>query len=369
MKIRAIEAVPFVLPYAKPFHMASGEVTEAAHVLIRVRTDEGLDGVAEAVSRPMIYGESQESIVAAVRRWFEPALLGTDPFDVERLQGVLGAVAANETVKGALDMALHDIRGKAAGLPTWHLLGAAARSLRVTRMLGMGSPQAVVDEAAEAAERHGITSFKVKIDNDVETGVRLLGALRERLGADAVLYVDANQSLTLDNALEILPRIEPFGISLLEEPVPADDVVARARIAAATRVPILADESARSVEEAGRQITSGSARAISIKTARTGYTRSTRIIGLAQGLHARTVIGSQGDSALGAITSATFGAAFAATSAEPAELDYFLGLRDQIVANVPVISGGRIGIDETVTGNGVRLDEDKLAHYRTDHDS
>lgn len=367
MKIISIEAIPFVLPYRKTFHMATGDVTEAAHVLLRVHTDEGLTGVAEAVSRPMIYGESQQSIAAAVRHWFEPALLGADPCNVEQAQWVLATVAANETAKGALDIALHDIRGKADGRATWQLLGGAHRSLRVTRMLSMDTTEAVVAEAVEAHESLGVTSFKVKIDNDVAAGVALLGTLRERLGPTAMLYADANQSLTLTNALRFLRETEPMDIAFLEEPVSGEDVVARARIAAASPVPVMADESARTVTQAGRQLTAGSARAVSVKTARTGYTESARILGLAQGLHCHTVIGSQGDSALGAITSATFGAAFSATSREPAELDYFLGLGDQIVANVPTVEGGLLHIDDAIAGNGVRLDEDKLAHYRIDH--
>lgn len=366
MKIVALRPVPFVLPYRKPFHMASGEVAEAAHVLVQVDTDEGVTGVAEAVSRPMIYGESQESILAAVHRWFEPALLGQDPLRTEPVQHVLATVAGNETAKGALDLALHDIRGKAAGASTWQLLGGAERSLRVTRMLSMGEQTAVVEEAVAAAEGLGVSSFKVKIDNDVAASVRLLDALREQLGPEVVLYVDANQSLSLSNALTFLRETAPLGIAFVEEPVSSYDLTGRARVATGSPVPVMVDESARTAREAGRQLTAGSARAVSIKTARTGYTESARILGLAQGLHAHVVIGSQGDSALGAITSATFGAAFSATSREPAELDYFLGLRDQVVANPPVITGGLLHVDDAVAGNGAVLDRDKVEHYRTD---
>jgi L-Ala-D/L-Glu epimerase len=366
VKIISIEAIPFALPYRKPFRMASGEVAEAAHVLIRVRTDEGLSGVSEAVSRPMIYGESQESIVAAVRQWFEPALVGADPFNVEHAHRVLASVAANETAKGAVDIALHDIKGRAVGRPTWQLLGGAQPALKVTRMLGMDIADAVVAEAVEANQSFGVTSFKVKIGNDVGAGVQVLSALRDRLGPAVTLYADANQSLTVSNALRFLRETEAIGLTLLEEPVSCEDVAGRARVAAASSVPVMADESARTVTEAGRQLTSGSARAVSVKTARTGYTQSARILGLAEGLHCRTVIGSQGDSALGAITSATFGAAFTATSREPAELDYFLGLRDQIVTNVPTISNGLLYIDGTLPGNGVQIDDDKLAYFRTD---
>lgn len=366
MKIRAVTAIPFVLPYLHPFHMASGTVTEAAHVLIRIETDDGLVGVAEAMSRSMIYGESQASIVEAVRAWFAPALVGLDPFATESAQRVLRAVVANETAKGAIDIALHDLRGKAVGQPTWRLLGAAAPSLRVTRMLGMGEPAEVVASAVEANQTYGIDSFKVKIDADLRAALVLLEALRGQFGPDALLYADANQSLSAEAAVAGLGRLAELGVELLEEPVPATDFVGRARIAAVGGIAIMADESARTVEKAALQLTAGSARALSIKPAGSGFTEAARIVGLARGLHSRTLIGSQGDSAIGTITSTTFGAAFESTAGEPAELDYFLGLKDQIVTTAPVISGGRISVDPSIPGNGVVIDDDKLAHYRAD---
>lgn len=366
MKIRTVQAIPFVLPYRRPFHMASGVVSEAAHVLIRIETDDGSIGSAEAVSRSMIYGESQASIVEAVKAWFSPGLIGLDPFETESAQAVLRAVVGNETAKGAIDIALHDLRGKLAGMPTWRLLGAAAPSLRITRMLGMGTPSEVVAEALEAKHDYGIGSFKVKVDADMEAALTLLSSLRRELGDGALLYLDANQSLMAEAVIAARSQLTDLAIEFLEEPIPATDVVGRARIAAAVPIPLMSDESARTVETAAVQLTTGSARALSIKTARTGFTESARILGLARGLHCRTVIGSQGDSAIGALSSVSFGAAFESTANEPAELDYFLGLGDQLVAEMPTLENGRILIDPHAIGNGVVIDEDKLTHYRVD---
>lgn len=366
MRINSVSAIPFVLPYLKPFHMANGVVTAAEHVLIRVETDDGLTGVAEAVSRPMIYGESQSSIVAAVNSWLGPAIIGLDPFATETAQTLQRSVVANETAKGAIDIALHDIHGKALNVSTWRLLGAASTTLQVTHMLGMGDATEVITEATTAKAQFGVDSFKVKVDADLGAGIELVAALRRELGDSANLYIDANQSLNAEAVLRSLPRLEELGIDLLEEPIAETDLIGRARIAAISGAPIMCDESARTVESAAAQLTAGSARAISIKPARTGYTESARILGLARGLHARTVIGSQGDSALGTITSATFGAAFESTMREPAELDYFLGLADHIVTNVPKISDGLIHIEPAAVGNGVEIDEQKLARYRVD---
>lgn len=365
MRIRAVTAVPFVLPYVRPFHMATGTVSEAAHVLVTIETDDGVTGVAEAMSRPMIYGESLASIVEAVNSWFAPRLVGMDPFEAEAAQRILRSVVANETAKGAIDIALHDLRGKILGQPSWRLLGAAAPSLRVTRMLSTGETSAVVASAREAHDRYGIQAFKVKIDSGLRSSLELLEALRVELGPDALLYADANQSLRADDVIRAAGRLLDLGVTLLEEPVPAHDIVGRARIAA-LGLTLMCDETARTVEAAALQLTAGSGRALSIKPAGSGFTEAARILGLARGLHSRTLIGSQGDSAIGTISSLTFGAAFDSTAQEPAELDYFLGLGDQIVVNVPVIADGRLAVDPSIPGNGVILDEDKLAHYRVD---
>jgi len=366
MKITDIRTVPFVLPYEKPFEMATGVITEAAHVLIAVDTDDGVTGYAEAVSRPMIYGESQRSIVSAIEEWFRPALVGSDPLQIEAAQKALRAVAANETTKGALDIALHDIMAKSLGMPVWRLLGASSPSLRITRMLSMGSPEEVAAEAEDAASSLGVSSFKIKVDADVELGSRVVHAVRRAVGEEATIYVDANQSLAAETAIRFARMVEDARLTYFEEPVPATDFSGRSRLAGSTSVPILVDESSRTVEEAGLQFVHGSARAVSIKTARTGYTESRRILGLVRGLHGRAVIGSQGDSAIGAITSASLGAADSMTSGEPAELDYFLGLTDQIVTEPPSIRDGRMEINQTVPGTGVDIDADKLAFYRND---
>ncbi len=84
MKITAIEAIPFAIPYTKPLRFASGEVHTAQHVLVRVHSDDGVVGVAEAPARPFTYGETQESIVAAIQTLFAPRIVGMSVMDRER---------------------------------------------------------------------------------------------------------------------------------------------------------------------------------------------------------------------------------------------------------------------------------------------
>jgi L-alanine-DL-glutamate epimerase-like enolase superfamily enzyme len=105
MKITKVEAIPFSIPYRKPLRFASGEVTEAEHVLIRVHTDDGLVGTAEAPPRPYTYGETQASILAIVRTVFAPQVVGLSPLEREQIRARLDRTVGNPTAKAAIDMA------------------------------------------------------------------------------------------------------------------------------------------------------------------------------------------------------------------------------------------------------------------------
>ncbi len=366
MKIVSVTAIPFRIPYRSAFRMATASMPAADHVLVKVTTDEGLVGVAEAPARPMIYGESQQSIVTAIRDWFAPAITGLDPFEIERVWSRLSEVVHNHTAKGALDIALHDLQGKMLGMPCWRLLGMASTSLPVVSMLSLGEPQAVAEEAAALQQELGINAFKLKVDPDVAAGVAILEAVRSAVGPQARIYVDANRSMRADEVLRLATRTRDLDLSLIEDPTPVDDVAGRRWLAARLDVPIVADETATTLTAAARELAGGTAQAVSIKTARTGFRESAKIVGLAQGMNALTVIGSQGDSAVGVAAALAFGAAHASTAAQGAELDFFRHLADQIVTEPPVIRAGRMAVDPTVPGIGVTVDEDKLRQYRVD---
>jgi L-alanine-DL-glutamate epimerase-like enolase superfamily enzyme len=128
----------------------------------------------------------------------------------------------------------------------------------------------------------------------------------------------------------------------------------------------MADESVPTVADAARELVSGSARALSIKTTRTGFTESARLVALAGALGARTLLGSQADSMVGSAASLAFGSAFPKVASEPGELDYFNVFTDHLVTDELVVQKGVL-IPSELPGIGVEIDEDKLNHYRIDN--
>lgn len=364
MRIRSVEAVPYRIPYRTAFRMATASMPAAEHVLVRIATDDGVVGVAEAPARPMIYGESQASIVMAIRQWFAPAILGMDPFAVEQLRGRLAAVVHNNTAKAAIDIALHDLQGKALGQPCWRLLGAASESVAVSSMLSMGEPGEVAAEARALLDGLGIRSFKVKIDADVAAHTAVLAAVREEVGPQCTLYADANRSMRAEEVLRLVRAAAELDLRFVEDPTPVEDTGGRRFLAEHMDIPLLADEAATTLGAAGRELLAGTARAVSVKVARTGFTDSRKLVGLAEGMHASVLIGSQGDAAVGTAAALAFGAAHAATAAHACEIDFYRHLEDDIVTEPPVIADGRMAVDPTAPGIGVAIDEDKLAHYQ-----
>ncbi len=360
MKITKLMCTPFSIPLANPIKFARGTLATTDHVLVEIATDEGITGIAEAPSRPFFYGESQKSIVAAIEDWFAPLLIGGDPFDVEGFWTKADAVEHNNTAKGALDLALHDIAGQVTGLPLATLLGGLPQPLRVTYVCGSGTPDAMADEVDAMHEQYGIAAFKLKVGMDRRGDEQMFAAVRKRQ-AEALLYIDCNQSLRAAEAIELLSVAADFGIAWAEEPCHADDRIGRRRVAAKARIPVLGDESCRTVFEVAREIEDEAIDLVSIKVARTGYRNSRRILALAAANRVRTLVGSQGDSAIGVAAGAHFCAAFAETRSLPAELCFHLNLADTPVAQPLQIEGGNLSVP-TGPGLGITLDREKLRH-------
>lgn len=366
MKIERIEAIPYSIPYTKPLEFASGRVSDAGHVLIRVHTDEGIMGTADAPPRPFTYGETQDSIISVVNKIFSPAIRGLDPMQRGKIHQILGRTVHNQVAKGSLDIALWDIIGKAAGTPVSTLLGGFSNSMEVSHMLGFQPAQKLLDEALRFRAEYGINTFKLKVGRrPLALDIEACRVLRAGLGPDTELYLDANRGWTANEAMDVLRRTDGLGLSLIEEPCDAKEGMSRRRLVQKSPIPVVGDESVPTAGDASRELLSGGCNAISIKTARSGFTEAQQILGLCTGLGVDVVMGNQIDTQLGTMATVTFGAAHEAITRRAGELSNFLDMSDDLIAEPIMIRDGRIGVRD-IPGVGADIDEDKLAHYRQD---
>ncbi|HTQ20338.1 mandelate racemase/muconate lactonizing enzyme family protein [Mycobacterium sp.] len=366
MKITAVEAIPFVIPYAKPLKFASGEVHVAEHVLVRVHTDDGVVGIAEAPPRPFTYGETQAGILAVINGVFSGQIVGLTLTEREVVHARLALTVGNPTAKAAIDMAIWDALGRTLELPVCELLGGYTDRMRVSHMLGFDEPAAMVTEAEKMLELYGISTFKVKVGRrPVTLDTAVVRALRERFGDAIELYIDANRGWSASEALRAMKEMADLDLLFAEELCPADDVLGRRWLVEKLDVPFIADESVPTPADVTRAVLGGAASAISIKTARTGFTGSQRVHHLAEGLGLEVVMGNQIDGQLGTACAVTFGAAYRLTSRRAGELSNYLDMSDDLLAQPLRIRDGVLHVPAGV-GLGVDIDPGKLARYRTD---
>lgn len=200
MKITKIETIPYKIHYLKPLEFASGCITEVENVLVRVYTDAGIMGCAEAPSRPYIYGESQASIINAIQAWYAPSLDGIALKNSEQVYHAMRWVTANQTARVAVDTAIWDALGQYYQRPCYQLLGGWSKQIAVSHMIGYDMAQKMVENAQSINEKYGVTTFKVKTGRDVKRDIAACKALHQAL-PEACLYVDANHGWSAHEAI------------------------------------------------------------------------------------------------------------------------------------------------------------------------
>jgi o-succinylbenzoate synthase len=254
LKITKIETIPIRVPLKPEFAIRSGRGgahTVSPFLLVRVHTDAGLTGVGEASCTPRWSGEDQFTAAHLIRTYLEPLLIGQDPTQVEQLTAKFRlAFAANYFTKAAVEMALWDIAGKAAGKPVYELLGGKVRDFVKTKwsVSGVEPPQAA--EIANWAIAQGFKAMKVKVGIQPDADVARVAAVRNAIGPAIKLGVDANGGWSFADAVSTIARLKASDIYFAEQPIPPEDVAALADLRKQIHVPIVADESICTLQDA-----------------------------------------------------------------------------------------------------------------------
>ncbi len=364
MKISKIEAIPFTIPFKQEMHFQFAlRVSKFCnHVLVKVHTDEGITGIAEAPPRPHIYGCTQTSICAVIEEALAPSLRGLNPFDLEQIHYRLEKVKENLTAKAAIDVALHDIIGKATGQPVYRILGGWQEDpVPVSWMMGINEPEKMAAEARELWMK-GIKAFKVKVGLNLQQDLESFRQIREAVGDEALLYIDANQAYLPFDAIEAIQAMEDYGLAWAEEPVSKSIGQLRRRVADSISVPISGDESCFTPAMVAHEIREGVIGLVVMKIARSGYFQARKIMHLCEQAGIPCLVGSQGDSALGTIAAVHFAKAFRNVR-HPIENTYFLRMEDDLLKEPVALENGFIDVPER-PGLGVEIDEEKLERYR-----
>lgn len=353
MKIKAVEIFKFDLPLAAPFRISIGTMNAANDVLVKVYTDSGLVGFGEACPFPPITGETQDTNLSMARS-IRDMLIGRNALAIESLVAEMGPMAhSNPSVVAAYDMALFDILGKAAGLPVFRLLGGDKTTFETDITTGIDTPEAMASEAKKNAEK-GYKNIKAKVGLDPDEDIARIKAIREAIGPEIRLRIDANQGWSVPQAIYALKRMEPYKVQFVEQPVVAWDTVGLKAVRSESPIPIMADEALFLPADAVKLIRADACDAFNIKLMKAGgILNSVRIAHVAAAANIRCMVGCMLDSKI-ALTAAAHVVA-SQKNIIYADLD---GNTEHVVDPViggMTVKGGVISLPET-PGLGVDVD-------------
>ncbi len=357
IKIADIETIPYRLPLAGALSWGKASRMEVLeHVLVRLVTDTGHVGLAEATPRPTIYGETPESIQVIIHHHLKPRLVGMALDDIEGVNRQLSLIANNHTAKGAIDMALHDALAASRGQHLLDYLNPARRRIKVSYILGIAEDLPGLLAEARAVYDQGVRVLKVKVGRNFAEDLARIQELRAAFqGSGLELYADANEGLLPNQAPDQLRRLAGLGILYVEEPLPVYRIPERAALRQAGILPLIADDSVFTLPDLQREMFFDTFDILNIKTARTGYTQSRHMLAAARQHHKGVMVGSQASSGIGTIRAAIF--AGLAGIDFPSEVSFVLKVQDDIVNRPIQFSDGYLDLDSLA---GISLDEDRL---------
>jgi len=282
MKITGIETYPVKIALKPERRMKSslGQHIISRYVIVRVLTDSGIEGVGEATVMPRWSGETVWSAKTIIDNVFTPQLIDADPLDLADIDRRMDAAAqGNWFAKSAIEMACWDILGKEAGKPVYELLGGAARPLDIKCRFSMGAYEP--DHARRRTEElvsEGFTTIKVKVTSDIPKDVERVTIVREVIGPDLDIVIDANCGYEADSAIEAVRQMDSLNVGLFEQPTPRDDYVGLAKVRQAIKPEVMADDIVFDLAHAQNCIDHNACDVISVYPGKNGGIRKSKEI-------------------------------------------------------------------------------------------
>lgn len=321
----------YSLPYVRPIRWSDIVENAGQFLLLQIRAQSGHTGVAEITIKPTWTGASLPVLIAAIDDIFMPRLRNIELSNVEQIRAALDEIPENHAAKALIDNALWDLYASYRGQPLWKLWQGRQTvplSWAVTRQ----TPSAMAAEAAQYVNRYGFSTLKIKGGQGISADVLAMKEIRNAVGDNIILYVDANGAYSPSEAAEYVASMANAGAQVVEDPCPLMPGAGFRQLQANSPVPVLVDFDCRSRRDALLFMESD-ARAISLKPGRFGLSDTKTMATMANDMDVRTVTGLFGESLLGTFSALQLAATLPET-ALAAEVTWFLSMTDQIV-NIP----------------------------------
>ncbi|MFG3715042.1 mandelate racemase/muconate lactonizing enzyme family protein [Micromonospora sp. NPDC047730] len=365
--VERVETFVVELPTIRSFEIAGGTVATVGQpsrrVLVKVTAD-GVVGWGEATPTPSWTYETTESIVTTIDRYLAPAILGAPAWNLDAVTATFdrvinrGFTIGAPIAKSAIDIALHDLVGRAVGVP----LGVLWGQRRVGRIplgwiISAKTPEAVADSVTEG-HALGYTAFKVKIGlAEIDQDLAFVEAVR-RAAPKAAIWVDANQAYQVDQALQVGRRLAELDVAAFEQPLPANQITGLQRLRDHSPVPVALDESLRHPSDLATFVRLNAVDVAIAKVQRSGgLTLSRRMCALAEDSGVRLMGSGLTDSDLGFAASLHLFSAFGIDT--PVDLNGRQFIESAYVGGHTVeVRDGEAAVP---TGPGLGVDVDEAA--------
>ncbi|MBO9702571.1 MAG: dipeptide epimerase [Sporocytophaga sp.] len=305
MLIHQIEIFKSKIKLLEPFKISLGILDHAENVIVRITTDIGLVGFGECSPFKTINGESMDTGFI-VGQYLGKALIGKNPLEIEECINLMNKVIyANTSIKSAFDIALYDIASQYAKVPLYKFLGGNNSKQIVTDYtISIDVAEKMANDAVKI-KNNGFKVIKVKLGGTREEDIERIKQIRNKIGYDIPLRIDANQGWDCKMAVEILKDLEPYNIQHCEEPIPRWDFMNLPFLKKNSLIPIMADESCCDHNDAARLIDLNACHRFNIKLGKSsGIFNALKIIKLAERADIQMQIGGFLESRLGFTASA-----------------------------------------------------------------
>ena len=272
MKITDVRIGKISVPLRVPFKTALRTVNSVEDVIVEIHTDTGAVGYGEAPPTGAVTGDTTGAIIGALKDHIIKTIAGRDVDEFEELlQAVQKCVVKNTSAKAAVDMALWDLYGQLYKIPVYKMMGGARKSIVTDITISVNDPEEMARDAVNAIER-GYDCLKVKVGANPALDVARLEAVRKAVGPDTCIRIDANQAWSPKEAVRILNNMQEKGLDIefVEQPVKAHDFEGMKYVTERSYVPVLADESVFSPEDAMKIMQMGAADLVNIKLMKCG---------------------------------------------------------------------------------------------------
>ncbi len=351
VKINNIEFIRFDLKMKSGYTTAYESIDAASNIVLKITTSDGLTGWGCAAPDVEITHETAEDVINNIENRVKPMLLGNNPFQIVHFHEKLKA--ENPKMRSTLAMvniALYDLMARKAGLPLYQLMGGYRNKIQTSITIGI-EPLDVTLAMAKEYWQQGFRILKLKGGLSLEDDIEKVFKLREVLGKELTLRFDANQGYNVSQSVQFIERTKDAEIEILEQPTPYGNDEAMRKVVEHVEVPVMADESMRSLKDAFRLSKNRITDMMNIKIMKVGgLTEANHINSVAKAAGMEVMVGCLDECSLGIAAGLHF--ALSKPNVEYADLDGHMDFIDDPISGLFTIEDGWIYPTKS-TGLGV----------------